>query len=392
MHLVGVSVGVVVARSGCAELVANHKIAEINHIVGRNGKRACGGRIFGIVGTILGSVLHLVVYCTGRCAGNAHLGHQRPLVLGRTCLLAYAVEVELRRRAHTCPANVGAHAVVHHHIVGILVFLGCGIIAAGGAAANAQSEGLVGVEARNGHLRIVAPHLAESCPVHGGLGGYLIGDAITVLLLLHLIAIGVFVGERVFFEQRLAAVAVNHIQLEHLVDFVAHDFLKRCAPVERHRIAVGAGHLSSVGAELHCVEAHLGGIVLVIVGVVVARSAILLVAVVPLHESLVGDEKRDVVERLLLGALAAAHRKPVVGGKHRAAVVNHAKHVTAHHFAIEVGDARRCIGGNGAELLIHAHKRVALGHTCAARPTAFCASCTAFRQEKEPVARACELI
>ena len=270
--------------------------------------------------------------------------------------------------------DAGAHTVVHHDAVGIVVDFGIGIIGASVVAIDHKLEALEGIVARNGHGGDVA--------LHGVVGSL---HRLALDHIVEAVAAGALVHnlaprcgcETSSDGSRLDHTVDHTIQVIYLVDFLAGQLVDARGPVERHLVlVVGLGtFLVGLGKQLDGVEEGPGSVVGVVETVlgIISIGRFVHVAIVgviyntakfigfsPPQQAIVGDkevESRHVVAR---GTLPAAHREEVGNLQNRVAVVHHGIGLTLHHLVVEVGEilslvARKSIGGT--ELLKHVEER-----------------------------------
>ena len=75
--------------------------------------------------------------------------------------------------------------------------------------------------------------------------------------------------------------------------------------------------------------------------------------ILPVQQTVVGDEDVQARERLALMAVLTCHREVVLGLEYRCTVMNNGIDVTFNHLAVEVGNLRVFATVGGAELLKH---------------------------------------
>ena len=269
--------------------------------------------------------------------------------------------------------DAGAHTVVHHDAVGIVVDFGIGIIGASVVAIDHKLEALEGIVARNGHGGDVA--------LHGVVGSLHrlaldhIVEAVAAGALVHNLAPRC--GRETSSDGSRLDHTVDHtIQVIYLVDFLAGQLVDARGPVERHLVlVVGLGtFLVGLGTQLDGVEEGPGsvvGVVVTVLGIGITERFVH-VAIVgvtgdfatnptsiscsPPQQAIVGDKEVESRHVVACGTLPAAHREEVGNLQNRVAVVHHGIGLTLHHLVVEVGEilsvvARKSIGGT--ELLKH---------------------------------------
>ena len=267
--------------------------------------------------------------------------------------------------------DAGAHTVVHHDAVGIVVHFGISIIGASVVAIDHKLEALEGIVARNGHGGDVA--------LHGVVGSLHrlaldhIVEAVAAGALVHNLAPRC--GRETSSDGSRLDHTVDHtIQVIYLVDFLAGQLVDARGPVERHLVlVVGLGtFLVGLGTQLDGVEESPGrvvGVVETVLGIVITGRFVhvaivgvtcntekTLIDCSPPQQAIVGDKEVESRHVVACGTLPAAHREEVGSLQNRVAVVHHGIGLTLHHLVVEVGEilsivARFSIGGT--ELLKH---------------------------------------
>ena len=272
--------------------------------------------------------------------------------------------------------DAGAHTVVHHDAVGIVVDFGIGIVGAAIVAVDHKLEALERVVARNGHGGDVA--------LHGVVGSLHrlaldhIVEAVAAGALVHNLAPRC--GRETSSDGSRLDHTVDHtIQVIYLVDFLAGQLVDARGPVERHLVlVVGLGtFLVGLGTQLDGVEEGPGSVVgvvvtvlgigiterfvhVAIVGVISNTAKKIFIGFSPPQQAIVGDKDVESRHVVACGTLPAAHREEVGNLQNRVAVVHHGIGLTLHHLVVEVGEilsvvARKSIGGT--ELLKHVEER-----------------------------------
>ena len=199
----------------------------------------------------------------------------------------------------------------------------------------------------------------------GGLARHNVGDAVSAWVLRLHVGVGVAV-QRLGVHGLGFGHAVHHaVDVEVLLHLAVRQLVEARCPAECHIILVIFGIALLRGL---CAEHNLVGVELRTVEWIVARVWAVVVTVVPLDESEVGNEHVEVRHRLARIARACAHGHPVPSVDwHRCALVVHLKQLAVVHPLVEiVWSCAGPVNGCGAVFFKHLVEWcLAYAHACA---------------------------